>query len=172
MLINWLTHRIPNRWDAPLATQEPYLTSALDLLHKTIRELPVPASRVVLVGFSQGSALALTHILRHPTRLGGVLALAGSIIGKAEDWTTVTTGDAHNLHGTPVYVAWGSADPYYNVERTEVDVKAIQERGGRVTLELFPNMGHFVTPRQLERLEDMLREVIERDETESPRVPV
>ncbi|KAL8290268.1 hypothetical protein RQP46_003207 [Phenoliferia psychrophenolica] len=159
---------LPNRWDAPLASQEPYLSSALGLLHSTITSLPVPTFRIVILGFSQGCAMALTYALQHSTRFGGIVALAGSIIGKSEDWTKGTT---HSLDGTPIYLSWGSADPYYNNERTETDVKALEERGGRVTLELFPQMGHFVTPRQLERLEDALRVVLDRDELAAEMAP-
>ncbi|HSF77120.1 MAG TPA: alpha/beta hydrolase-fold protein [Steroidobacteraceae bacterium] len=39
-------------------------------------EAGVPASRVVLAGFSQGGAVALFAGLRHPERLAGILALS------------------------------------------------------------------------------------------------
>jgi phospholipase/carboxylesterase len=40
------------------------------------KERGVPADRVVLAGFSQGGAVALHTALRHPERLGGVIALS------------------------------------------------------------------------------------------------
>ena len=40
-------------------------------------ERGVPASRIVLAGFSQGSAMALFTGLRYPRRLGGIVALSG-----------------------------------------------------------------------------------------------
>ena len=36
----------------------------------------IPAERIVLAGFSQGGAIALHTALRHPERLGGLLALS------------------------------------------------------------------------------------------------
>lgn len=40
------------------------------------RELGVPASRIVLSGFSQGGAMALYAGLRYPSRLAGILAMS------------------------------------------------------------------------------------------------
>jgi phospholipase/carboxylesterase len=40
------------------------------------RELGVPASRIVLSGFSQGGAIALFAGLRYPSRLAGILAMS------------------------------------------------------------------------------------------------
>src|SRR2546423_8893553 len=37
----------------------------------------IAASRIVLAGFSQGAAIALQAGLRHPERLGGIVALSG-----------------------------------------------------------------------------------------------
>ena len=44
------------------------------------RALGVPASRIVLAGFSQGGAVALHAGLRHAERLGGILALSAYLL--------------------------------------------------------------------------------------------
>ncbi len=44
----------------------------------------VPASRIVLAGFSQGAAMTLMTGLRHPARLGGLIALSGYLPLAAE----------------------------------------------------------------------------------------
>ncbi|KAM0751062.1 alpha/beta-hydrolase [Meredithblackwellia eburnea MCA 4105] len=164
----------PEKWSAPIAAQEPYLSSALGVLHSTIQSLPIPPSRILLLGFSQGSGLAMTYALKNPCRLGGIVALSGSIVGNPEDWTSHSEdngglGGHPTLDGTPCYIAWGEADRYYEVLRTERDVKALHECGAATTLEIFPNMGHYVTPRELDKLEEMLLDIVGRDpaQTES-----
>ncbi|SGY33783.1 BQ5605_C002g01547 [Microbotryum silenes-dioicae] len=121
----------PNHWDQPPISQEPYLTPALCLIDRTITSLSVPSNRVILAGFSQGASLALIYALSHPEKpLGGVLALSGSII-----------------------------DKYYRPSRVEKDVEGLQARGSKVELRLFPGMGHFVTAAEVEKLEEMIRDV-------------
>ena len=46
------------------------------LLEALIKEQNLPASRIVLAGFSQGGAIVLQTALRHAERLAGVLALS------------------------------------------------------------------------------------------------
>ena len=42
----------------------------------TERQGGVPAARIVIAGFSQGGAIALHSVLRHPERLAGLMALS------------------------------------------------------------------------------------------------
>lgn len=149
--------RYPGAWSNPPATQEPYLSSAISLIHNTITSLPVPPSRIILLGFSQGAALALTYALAHPRRYGGILALSGSVLGVPEDWPAQEGG----LEGTKLYIAWGDKDRFRGMERAEEEVKAFGERGAEVELQVFPGMGHWVTDRELERLGELMREVVE-----------
>ncbi len=61
----------PQRFLAPLAQNEPYLTSALSVLAEVVAELVargISRERVVLAGFSQGACLALEFAARHPSR--------------------------------------------------------------------------------------------------------
>jgi phospholipase/carboxylesterase len=119
----------PEDWAAPAAAQEPYASNALDLIHRTIEGLPVPASKVILMGFSQGAsvlyfgacrgieincprpgaALAMTYALKYPRRYGGIISLSGHILGTPSDYPATK---ASTLEGTPVYIAWGSQDRY------------------------------------------------------------
>ncbi|SCZ90555.1 BZ3500_MvSof-1268-A1-R1_Chr1-3g02062 [Microbotryum saponariae] len=145
----------PNHWDQPPISQEPYLTSALCLIDRTITSLSVPSNRVILAGFSQGASLALIYALSHPDKpLGGVLALSGSIIGAPEDFPGTEMDPL-----MPIYIGWGDEDRYYRPSRVEKDVEGLKARGGKVELRLFPGMGHFVTAAEVEKLEEMIRDV-------------
>jgi predicted esterase len=92
----------PNRFLAPIPTNEPWLSSALAALGDLVSQIEaagIPADRIVLAGFSQGACLALEFTVRHPRRYGGIVGLSGGLIGpQGTRWTQ--TG---RLQAAPVY---------------------------------------------------------------------
>jgi phospholipase/carboxylesterase len=72
----------------------------------------VPASSVVLAGFSQGGAVALTAGLRFPERLAGLLALSAYLPYPA---TLARERAAANLD-LPVLMCHGRSDPVVPIE--------------------------------------------------------
>ena len=68
------------------------------------RERGIAARRIVIAGFSQGGAVALTAGLGHAERLAGIIALS--------TWAPFAAppADAAN-HATPVFLAHGDFDP-------------------------------------------------------------
>ncbi|MEW6707597.1 MAG: dienelactone hydrolase family protein [Pseudomonadota bacterium] len=73
--------------------------------HETSRG--VPASRIVLAGFSQGCAMALLTGLRHAEQLAGIVGLSGYLPLAVQ---TASERHAANAH-TPVFLAHGRLDP-------------------------------------------------------------
>jgi phospholipase/carboxylesterase len=67
----------------------------------------VPASRIVLAGFSQGGAIALHAGLRHAQRLAGIMALSTYLPLQS---TLAAEASAAN-RDVPVFMAHGLADP-------------------------------------------------------------
>ena len=67
----------------------------------------IPASRIVLAGFSQGGAIALHTGLRHPERLGGILELS-TYLPLAD--TLAAEGSAAN-RDLPILMCHGTQDP-------------------------------------------------------------
>lgn len=67
----------------------------------------VPASRIVLAGFSQGCAMALLAGLRHGERLAGIAGLSGYL-----PLALQTAAERHAANAdTPVFLAHGRMDP-------------------------------------------------------------
>jgi phospholipase/carboxylesterase len=66
----------------------------------------VPAERIVLMGFSQGCAMALMTALRYPERLAGAVGLSGYLPLAA---MTAAERSAAN-QGLPVFMAHGRED--------------------------------------------------------------
>src|ERR671938_79001 len=98
----------PNSFTAPLDSNEPYLSSALGVLDELIARVgaTVPASRVVLLGFSQGACLTLEYAARHARRYGAIIGLSGALIGPPG------TGRDYpgSLQGPPVLLGWAVQD--------------------------------------------------------------
>ncbi len=58
----------PNRFLAPIASNEPWLSSAMDSVKDTLHQIKaagIPLDRTILLGFSQGACLALEFAARH-----------------------------------------------------------------------------------------------------------
>jgi predicted esterase len=138
----------PRSFLEPLATNEPWLSSALEVIGRLVAEvgaIGIPPERVVLLGFSQGACLAAEFAARNARRYGGVVALSGGLIG-----LDGTPRDyPGSLDGTPVFL--GCSDIDFHIPKQRVlDSAAVLERlGGAVTCRLYPGMGHTVNDDEL-----------------------
>src|SRR6266702_6087727 len=73
----------PNPFTAPLESNEPDLSAALDMVSRLVArvEASVPIHRIALLGFSQGACLTLEWSARNARRFGAVIGLSGGLIG-------------------------------------------------------------------------------------------
>ena len=131
----------PNRFLAPLADNEPWLSSALAFLQEVLSQIEqsgIPNERTILLGFSQGACLALEFAARNARRYGGLVGLSGALIGP--DGTPREYPGA--LNGTPVFLGCSDADFHVPKERVMEAGEVLRRLGGEVTLRLYPQMGH------------------------------
>jgi phospholipase/carboxylesterase len=96
------------------------------------RERGVPASRIVLAGFSQGCAMTLMTGLRHRERLAGLAGLSGYLPLAAR--TVGERSDANAL--VPIFLAHGSADPMIPLARAAASRDALLGRRNGVEWEV------------------------------------
>jgi phospholipase/carboxylesterase len=95
---------------------EPGLRASGALIESLIereRERGVPASRIVLMGFSQGCAMTLLTGLRHAERLAGLVGLSGYLPLAAQ---TAAERSAANAD-VPIFLAHGRDDPMITIDR-------------------------------------------------------
>lgn len=137
----------PNRFTAPIESNEPYLSSALDMLAALLErvEATVPASRVVLLGFSQGACLATEFAARNARRYGGVVGLSGGLIGP--DGTP--RDYPGSFEGTPVFLGCSDVDPHIPKDRVLETADVFTRMGASVTVRLYPGMEHTVSLEEL-----------------------
>lgn len=67
----------------------------------------IPASRILLAGFSQGGAMALYVALRYPEKLAGIMALSAYLLFPERLQDEASEANAE----TPVFIGHGTADP-------------------------------------------------------------
>ncbi len=149
----------PNRFLAPLASNEPGLSSALAViaaLLAQVAEAGIDLEHTILTGFSQGACLALEFVARHARRYGGVAGLSGGLIGPDE----TPRNYAESLAGTPIFLGCSDRDFHIPRQRVEQSAEVLQRMGGSVTLRLYPNMGHTVNRDELQFLRGMMVELL------------
>lgn len=145
----------PNRFLAPIPTNEPWLSSALagigDLLSQ-VEAAGVPAAHIVLLGFSQGACLALEFAVRNPRRYGALVGLSGGLIGPPGTvWPH--TG---SLDGTPVFLGCSDVDPHIPAWRVDESADVLREIGGDVTAVLYAGMDHTVTEEEVGQVRPLI----------------
>ena len=99
----------------------------------------VAANRIVLIGFSQGCAMALMTALRYPERLGGAVGLSGYLPLAA---TTAAERSAANAD-LPIFMAHGTQDPVVVPARGTASRDALRALGHEVQWHEYP-MPHSV----------------------------
>ncbi len=111
------------------------------------RQRGVAAGRIVLVGFSQGCAMALMTALRYPERLGGAVGLSGYLPLAG---TTAAERSAANAD-LPIFRAHGMQDPVVVPARGTASRDALVALGHQVEWHDYP-MPHSVCMEEIEDL--------------------
>jgi predicted esterase len=149
----------PNRFLAPIESNEPWLTSALDAVGDVLAQVElagIPKRRILLGGFSQGACLALEFVIRSPARYGGVAGLSGGLIGPPG--TVWPAGGS--LDGTPVFLGCSDVDDHIPRARVLESAASLRERGAEVTDVLYRGMGHTVNDDEMAHVQRLVHGLI------------
>jgi phospholipase/carboxylesterase len=104
----------------------------------------VSSKNILLAGFSQGGAIALSGGIRHTQRLGGIIALS-TYLPMAEK--TDAEMSAAN-RATPVFMAHGNLDPTISHALGEMSREYLLKRGYSVEWHSYP-MAHQVCAEEI-----------------------
>ena len=115
----------------------------------------VPASRIVLAGFSQGCAMTLQTGLRHPEPLAGLLCLSGYLPLA----NTVAQERAPQSQDIPIFMAHGRQDPVVPFLRAEHSRDALKALGYNVEWREYP-MPHSVCYEEVQDISAWLKKVL------------
>lgn len=115
----------------------------------------IPASRIVVAGFSQGCAMSLMVGLRHSQTLAGIVGMSGYLPLAA---TTATEKSAASLK-TPIFMAHGTRDAVVALSRAAASRDALVTLGYAVEWHEYA-MEHSVCPQEVLNLEVFLNRVL------------
>lgn len=148
----------PQGFMAPLAANEPGLSSGLALLGSLVERLGaagIPPERTALLGFSQGACLALEYAARNARRYGAVIGFSGGLIGPPG-----TPRDyPGSLAGTPVFLGCSDRDPHIPKPRVDETAEVLAALGGQVTKRIYPHLAHTVNADEIDFARRMLDEL-------------
>jgi phospholipase/carboxylesterase len=145
----------PNRFLAPIASNEPWLSSALAFLEEALTRITssgIPFERTMLLGFSQGACLTLEFAARNARRYGGVAGLSGALIGPEG----TPRNYAGSLSATPVFLGCSDVDFHVPKEQVQQTAEVLRALGGNVTTRLYPNLDHSVNQDEIDFVRSML----------------
>jgi phospholipase/carboxylesterase len=92
------------------------------------KERGIPASKIILAGFSQGCAMTLQTGLRHPEKLAGMLCLSG-YLPLADKVAAERTQESLQV---PIFMAHGRQDPVVPFIRAEQSRDVLKSLGYQV----------------------------------------
>jgi phospholipase/carboxylesterase len=133
---------------SPPLQNEPWLSSALDILDSTYGELVengIASDHIYIVGFSQGACLTLEYVARNARIYGGVAAFTGGLIGD-KIYETNYKGD---FNGTPIFIGSSDPDPHVPVERVHGSTSILRKMNASVTEKIYPHMGHTISMEEI-----------------------
>jgi phospholipase/carboxylesterase len=119
------------------------------------RERGIPASRIVLAGFSQGCAVTLLTGLRHGERLAGLVGMSGYLPLGASTAAERSSANAD----VPIFLAHGRQDPVVPLARAVASRDALRALGYAVDWHDYA-MPHSVCPQEIADLNRWLVKIL------------
>jgi phospholipase/carboxylesterase len=145
----------PYSFIAPPPQNEPWLSSALDIMDATVdmaSQEHIPVENLYFLGFSQGACLMLEYVTRHATRYAGVFAYSGGLIGDK----IYPENYQGNLNNTPVLLGCSDVDPHIPLQRVYASENILRDKGAKVHTRIYPGMGHTINHDEIELTNNIL----------------
>ena len=134
---------------------EPGLRASQKITEELIRAQALPASKIVLAGFSQGGAIVLQTALRYPERLAGVVALSTYLPLAA----TVAAERCDANRDLPMFMAHGQYDDLIPMSRARASREQLEKLGYKIEWHDYP-MPHSVCAPEIADISAFFSKVI------------
>ena len=145
----------PYSFLAPPSENEPWLSSALELINDIVNDLTeknIDPKSIYFLGFSQGACLTLEYVTRNAKQYGGVIAFTGGLIGD-KVYTENYKGD---FLSTPVFIGTSDPDPHVPVERVNATENILINMNAQVTKRIYERMGHTINQDEIDQANKIL----------------
>jgi phospholipase/carboxylesterase len=139
----------PYSFLSPPPQNEPWLSSALDILKELVNDLTakeVATKNIYFLGFSQGACLALEFVARNANNYGGVVAFTGGLIGDK----IYNENYKGNFQSTPIFIGTSDPDPHVPVQRVYATSNILRNMNAAVTEKVYTNMGHTINQDEID----------------------
>ncbi|MDZ7958021.1 MAG: prolyl oligopeptidase family serine peptidase [Aulosira sp. DedQUE10] len=113
-------------------------SDVIALLDNLIASQAIDPSRVIISGFSLGTAGAWHIAASHPGRFAGLVAVSGRVP------RTLEASQLAALKEIPIQIFQGGKDEKLPIEDTEQVVATLREAGGTVDFTILPDDDHFI----------------------------
>ncbi|MGB9429127.1 MAG: dienelactone hydrolase family protein [Gammaproteobacteria bacterium] len=129
--------------------------AALEGLIARENQRGIPASRIVLAGFSQGGSVALYTGLQYKEKLAGIMALSTYLpIGEGFDLSIAPANNA-----TPIFYAHGTQDPVVPLQLAEHTRNTLTALGCSILWHTYP-MPHSMCAKEIMHIHAWLLSVL------------
>ncbi|HXB30296.1 MAG TPA: dienelactone hydrolase family protein [Puia sp.] len=145
----------PNSFLANPKNNEPWLSSALDLVHIVVAgfiKQGIKKDKIYFLGFSQGACLTLEYTARNADQYGGIVAFTGGLIGD-KIYTENYKGTFKN---TPIFIGTSNPDFHVPVERVKATTVILKELGADITEKIYPDMGHTINQDEINHANNLI----------------
>ena len=157
----------PYSFLAPIQQNEPWLTSALSKVGKTVEDVinaGISREKIIIAGFSQGACLASEFVARNATKYGGLIAFSGGLIGPPG--TEFQYGG--KLDGTLAFLGCGDADAHIPWLRVEESASVLSALGAEVISRRYPGMPHTLNQDEIEEARKLIARALNVDFRTAP----
>lgn len=142
----------PYSFLAPFEQNEPWISSALNKVGKTIEyaeKRGIRREKVIVAGFSQGACLATEFVARSavesPGQPGGLIAYTGGLIGPPGS----NFQYPGNLAKLPAFLGSGDPDPHVPWGRVQESASILSSLGAEVVLKRYPGLPHTISEEEI-----------------------
>jgi len=144
----------PYSFLAPINQNEPWLSSALDVIKQIVDDIKktISSENIFIMGFSQGACLTLEFATRYAQKWGGIISLTGGLIGDK----IYNEHYAGNFNGTKVLITNSPNDVHVPLQRSDDSKKLMEKMGATVSLEVYPNRPHTIIGDEIEKAKKIL----------------
>lgn len=126
-----------------------------EFIDEQMAKYNLPASKVALVGFSQGTMMSLYVGPRRKEQLAGIVGFSGGLLG----------GEGligqNNISRPPVYLVHGEMDTVVHVGAFFHAKETLKQAGFDVSGHTTPGMGHTIDEQGIHEAGEFLRKVLE-----------
>ena len=141
-------------WYAGDPGQEKGIRSAARSIGEEVSRIEsagVSSRSVAILGFSQGAVVGLHAALRHPRRLGAVIALSGYLYAPEK----ISEEASEASRDLPIFIGHGTSDPLLPVDGAQRAASLLEEQGYPIEYHEYP-IGHSISVEELADIAEFL----------------